>query len=111
MNSFHLFMPFIGTYHNNDIAIALIPIVHFLFGIHSMVKTWFITGTSTGLGRLLTERLLDRGDQVVATLRRPGALDDLLVRTGNRLHVLTLDVPATRAIGRESCWEGVCQKV
>src|SRR3546814_9132551 len=85
MNSFHLFMPFIGTYHNNDIAIALIPIVHFLFGIHSMVKTWFITGTSTGLGRLLTERLLERGDQVVATLRRPGALDELLVRHGNRL--------------------------
>src|SRR3546814_901907 len=98
MNSFHLFMPFIGTYHNNDIAIALIPIVHFLFGIHSMVKTWFITGTSTGLGRLLTERLLERGDQVVATLRRPGALDELLVRPGNRLHVLTLDVTDTRAV-------------
>src|SRR3546814_10560588 len=63
-----------------------------------MVKTWCITGTSTGLGRLLTERLLERGDQVVATLRRPGALDELLVRHGNRLHVLTLDVTDTRAV-------------
>jgi NAD(P)-dependent dehydrogenase (short-subunit alcohol dehydrogenase family) len=35
-----------------------------------MVKTWFITGTSSGLGRLLAERLLQRGDRVVATLRR-----------------------------------------
>ena len=45
-----------------------------------MSKTWLITGTSTGLGRLLTERLLERGDRVAATLRRPGALDDLIER-------------------------------
>jgi len=42
-----------------------------------MAKTWFITGTSTGLGRLLTEQLLERGDRVIATLRKPGALDAL----------------------------------
>jgi NAD(P)-dependent dehydrogenase (short-subunit alcohol dehydrogenase family) len=40
-------------------------------------KTWLITGTSTGLGRLMTERLLARGDKVIATLRKSGALDDL----------------------------------
>lgn len=57
-----------------------------------MSKTWLITGTSTGLGRLLTERLLERGDRVVATLRRPGALDTLRSRHGDRLSVLTLDV-------------------
>lgn len=39
-----------------------------------MRKTWLITGTSAGLGRLMTERLLERGDRVVATLRRPGTL-------------------------------------
>jgi NAD(P)-dependent dehydrogenase (short-subunit alcohol dehydrogenase family) len=38
-------------------------------------KTWFITGTSTGFGRALTEELLARGDRVAATLRRPAALD------------------------------------
>ncbi|WP_224105367.1 hypothetical protein [Vreelandella aquamarina] len=37
-----------------------------------MAQTWMITGTSTGLGRLLTEQLLKRGDHVVATLRRNG---------------------------------------
>ncbi|SHG77786.1 SDR family oxidoreductase [Pollutimonas bauzanensis] len=63
-----------------------------------MVKTWFITGTSTGLGRLLTERLLARGDRVVATLRKPGALDGLLAQHGDSLQVLTLDVTDTGAM-------------
>jgi NAD(P)-dependent dehydrogenase (short-subunit alcohol dehydrogenase family) len=38
-----------------------------------MPRTWFITGTSSGFGRLLTEQLLARGDRVAATLRRPAA--------------------------------------
>lgn len=63
-----------------------------------MVKTWLITGTSTGLGRLLTERLLARGDRVVATLRKLGALDGLLAQHGDRLQVLTLDVTDTGTI-------------
>lgn len=57
-----------------------------------MVKTWFITGTSSGFGRLLTERLLERGDRVAATLRRPDALDDLQTTYGDRLWVDQLDV-------------------
>lgn len=63
-----------------------------------MTKTWFITGTSAGLGRLLTERLLERGDRVVATLRRPDALNTLAAKYGDQLHVLTLDVTDTEAI-------------
>lgn len=63
-------------------------------------KTWFITGTSTGLGRLMTERLLARGDNVIATLRQHGALDDLLETYGERLTVLLLDVTDTVAIRR-----------
>ena len=35
-----------------------------------MSKTWLITGASAGLGRLMTERLLTRGDRVVGTVRR-----------------------------------------
>jgi len=49
------------------------------------MKTWFITGTSSGLGRLMTERLLARGDSVIATLRKPGALDELQAKYGERL--------------------------
>ena len=33
-------------------------------------KTWLITGTSTGLGRLMTERLLARGDIAYSALSR-----------------------------------------
>lgn len=60
-----------------------------------MATTWLITGTSTGLGRLLTERLLERGDRVIATLRRKGSLDDLLALHGDRLQILTFDVTDT----------------
>ncbi len=56
------------------------------------MTTWFITGTSTGFGRLLTEQLLAGGDRVAATLRRPEALDDLRARFGDRLWVARLDV-------------------
>ena len=63
-----------------------------------MHKTWLITGTSTGLGRILTERLLERGDRVVATLRRAGALDELLAKYGDRLCVLQLDVTDVESI-------------
>ncbi|WP_037911551.1 SDR family oxidoreductase [Actinacidiphila yeochonensis] len=57
-----------------------------------MSATWFITGTSSGFGRLLTERLLARGDRVAATLRRPEALDDLREAHGDRLWTARLDV-------------------
>lgn len=63
-----------------------------------MKKTWFITGTSAGLGCLLTEKLLARGDTVVATVRRENALDDLAVQYGDRLLVLTLDLTDTEAV-------------
>ncbi|MFJ3659768.1 SDR family oxidoreductase [Streptomyces sp. NPDC090119] len=57
-----------------------------------MTSTWFITGTSSGFGRILTERLLARGDRVAATLRRPEALDDLRAEHGDRLRAARLDV-------------------
>lgn len=63
-----------------------------------MMKTWLITGTSSGLGRLFTERLLQRGDRVVATLRREGALVDLQKQYGDQLHVRVLDVTDFHAV-------------
>jgi len=60
-----------------------------------MTTTWFITGTSSGFGRTLTELLLERGDRVAATLRTPARLDDLVARHGDRLWVRALDVTDT----------------
>jgi NAD(P)-dependent dehydrogenase (short-subunit alcohol dehydrogenase family) len=33
------------------------------------MKTWFITGSSRGFGRVWTEAALERGDRVAATAR------------------------------------------
>lgn len=63
-----------------------------------MTKTWFITGTSSGFGRIMTEKLLTRGDTVVATLRKKGSLDDLKAQYGNRLWIVHLDVTDTDAV-------------
>jgi NAD(P)-dependent dehydrogenase (short-subunit alcohol dehydrogenase family) len=57
-----------------------------------MSKTWFITGTSSGFGRLLAEQLLARGDGVAATVREPRSLDDLKSAHGARLWIAPLDV-------------------
>ena len=62
-----------------------------------MPTTWLITGASRGLGRSLTERLLERGDSVAATARAPAALADLADRHGDLIEVLELDV---RDVGR-----------
>ncbi len=63
-----------------------------------MTKTWFITGTSSGFGRVLTEKLLARGDRVAATLRKTSALDDLREQWGDRLWVAPLDVTDTTGL-------------
>lgn len=63
-----------------------------------MTQTWLITGTSSGFGRILTERLLERGDRVAATLRRTSALEDLKLQYGDRLWIASLDLTDTAAI-------------
>jgi NAD(P)-dependent dehydrogenase (short-subunit alcohol dehydrogenase family) len=41
------------------------------------MRTWLITGASSGLGRALAEHVLTAGHQVVATARSTSSLDDL----------------------------------
>jgi NAD(P)-dependent dehydrogenase (short-subunit alcohol dehydrogenase family) len=41
------------------------------------MRTWLITGCSSGFGRALAEAALERGDQVVATARTVASLDGL----------------------------------
>jgi len=63
-----------------------------------MSKNWFITGASSGLGREMTAQLLTRGDTVVGTVRREGALADLQQQFGDRLVPRMLDVTDTDGI-------------
>ncbi len=65
------------------------------------MKTWLITGASAGLGRIMTEKLLARGDRVVATIRRAGSLDALRASHGERLRIATLDLTDTVALRHE----------
>ncbi|KAH0826056.1 NAD(P)-binding protein, partial [Lanmaoa asiatica] len=52
-----------------------------------------VTGASTGFGRILTEYLLKEEYRVVATLRKPEALSDLVAQyPSTRLVVVKLDV-------------------
>jgi NAD(P)-dependent dehydrogenase (short-subunit alcohol dehydrogenase family) len=57
-----------------------------------MKKTWFITGSSRGLGRSVTEAVLLHGDNVVATARNPAQLDDLMEKFPAQLFPVQLDV-------------------
>jgi short-subunit dehydrogenase len=41
------------------------------------MKTWFITGANSGLAYPMVEILLERGERVAATVRKPQSLDKL----------------------------------
>lgn len=57
-----------------------------------MSDTWFITGCSTGIGRLLAEVLLDRGANVIATARNVDSLTELGKHSEEQIVRLPLDV-------------------
>ncbi|HEY2058976.1 MAG TPA: oxidoreductase [Amycolatopsis sp.] len=57
-----------------------------------MPKTWLITGSSRGFGRELAQAVLESGDRLVATARRPEQLDDLVRKYGDSVRAVALDV-------------------
>lgn len=61
-------------------------------------RIWLITGISSGFGRHLAEQLLDRGDHVVGTVRKPNAVADLGEKHPELLRVEVLDVRDTEAL-------------
>jgi NAD(P)-dependent dehydrogenase (short-subunit alcohol dehydrogenase family) len=63
-------------------------------------RTWLITGSNRGFGRLVTEQLLAAGDRVAATARDITALDDLAARYGDALWRARLDVTDTGQVRR-----------
>jgi NAD(P)-dependent dehydrogenase (short-subunit alcohol dehydrogenase family) len=56
------------------------------------VRTWFITGASTGFGRLLAEEVLKAGGKVIATARSIDKVSDLEQKYPGRAKAFALDV-------------------
>ena len=57
-----------------------------------MTKAWLITGVSSGLGKLLAEKALARGDRVIGTSRSADAIGDLRKRYPEQLRIAALDL-------------------
>lgn len=57
-----------------------------------MPQRWLITGSSRGLGRALSEAVLEAGHLLVATARDPSSLKDLIERHGDAVRTAALDV-------------------
>jgi NAD(P)-dependent dehydrogenase (short-subunit alcohol dehydrogenase family) len=55
-------------------------------------RTWFITGASTGFGRLLAEEVLKSGGKVVATARKLDKVADLEEKYPRNARTFALDV-------------------
>ncbi|KAI0777435.1 NAD-P-binding protein [Trametes elegans] len=65
---------------------------------------WFVTGASHGLGLALTERILARGDKVIATARNIKRFDPFLSKPDtdrNRIHILELDITSPTPVVQE----------
>ena len=62
------------------------------------MKNWLITGASRGFGHAFAQAALERGDHVAATVRRRGAIDDLVAVHGDRVLPLVVDVTDPDAV-------------
>jgi NAD(P)-dependent dehydrogenase (short-subunit alcohol dehydrogenase family) len=68
-----------------------------------MTRTILITGTSSGYGKAIAEHFLERGWNVIATMRRP---DPAVFAPSDRLKIVALDVTNAGSID-EAIAEGV----
>ena len=55
-------------------------------------KVWFITGCSTGFGRLLSEAALKQDDQVLVTARKTKDIEDIVKKYPSLAKSVHLDV-------------------
>ena len=61
-------------------------------------RVWLITGVSSGFGRHLTEQLLERGERVVGTVRKPESVEDITEDHPDAFRAEVLDVRDTAAL-------------
>jgi short-subunit dehydrogenase len=69
------------------------------------MKTWLITGVSSGFGYELTKQLLERGDVVIGTVRNKDKVQSLIEQYGDKFDCRILDVtnvPAVQKTVKES---------
>ena len=64
------------------------------------MKTWLITGTSSGLGKALAAAVLDRGDRVILAARRPEDVAELGAIYPETTLIQTLDVTNAEQVER-----------
>ncbi|WP_319518168.1 SDR family NAD(P)-dependent oxidoreductase [uncultured Martelella sp.] len=62
-----------------------------------MSKVWLITGSARGLGLHIARAVLEAGDRLIATARRPEHLEPLVEEFGNRIASFALDVADPKA--------------
>jgi NAD(P)-dependent dehydrogenase (short-subunit alcohol dehydrogenase family) len=55
-------------------------------------QVWFVTGASSGFGRAIAEAAAAAGNTVVAAVRKPAALDDLVAKYPGLVDPVALDV-------------------
>jgi NAD(P)-dependent dehydrogenase (short-subunit alcohol dehydrogenase family) len=76
---------------------------------HAM-KTWLITGVSSGLGRALAQAALDEGHRVAGTVRTDAARREFEKTVPGRSHAVLLDVSDRAAVARSvaevEAWSG-----
>lgn len=61
-------------------------------------KVWLITGCSTGFGRALAEAVLQQGDRLIATARKPEQLRALIEQYPETAKAVRLDVTSSQEI-------------
>ena len=61
-------------------------------------RAWFITGISSGFGRIMAEQLLARGERVAGTVRDLSVMAGLKAEHGDRLWLAELDLVETASI-------------
>jgi NAD(P)-dependent dehydrogenase (short-subunit alcohol dehydrogenase family) len=61
-------------------------------------RVWLITGVSSGFGRHITEQLLQRGDRVVGTVRKPESVANLAEQYPETFRREVLDVRDTETM-------------
>jgi NAD(P)-dependent dehydrogenase (short-subunit alcohol dehydrogenase family) len=74
------------------------------------MRTWLVTGASSGFGRTISEEALRRGERVVATARKPQDVEDFRSRYPETALPLRLDVTdqasIEQAVEQAQAWGG-----